>query len=341
MNKPAQRPQLGAGVAGLGVGEQHARTLGTHRAIGTVWLYDSRRERAESVASNVPRARVAETFTSLLENPEVHIISIASFDDAHFGQVTAALAAGKHVFVEKPMCRTIDELREIKRLWTGAGQKLRLGSNLVLRAAPLYRWLKDSIAGGVLGELFAFDGDYLYGRLHKITDGWRQHVGEYSVMLGGGIHLLDMMLWLTGRRPVSVTATGNRISSRDTAFRYDDFRAATLRFEDGMVGRITANFGCVHAHHHVLRVFGTAATFIYDDAGARLHESRDPASKPRAIEAAPLATSKGDLIPGFVESIVNDTDYTYETQTVFDGISVAIACDRAAASGKSEDVEYV
>lgn len=341
MNKPAQRLKLGAGVVGLGVGEQHARTLGTHRAIDAVWLYDSRRERAESVANNVPRARVAESFTSLLENPAVHLISIASFDDAHFGQVTAALAAGKHVFVEKPMCRTTDELREISRLWTGAGRKLRLGSNLALRAAPLYRWLKDAIARGDLGELFAIDGDYLYGRLHKITDGWRKEVGDYSVMLGGGIHLLDMMLWLTGRRPVSVTAAGNRISSRDTGFRYDDFRTATLRFEDGMVGRITANFGCVHPHHHVLRVFGTAATFIYDDAGARLHESRDPASKPRAIDAAPLPASKGDLIPGFVESIANDTDFTYETQTVFDGISVAIACDRAAASGKSEGVEYV
>lgn len=341
MNKPAQRPQLGAGVAGLGVGEQHARTLGAHRAIGTVWLYDSRRERAESVASNVPRARVAESFQSLLENPEVDLISIASFDDAHFGQVTAALAAGKHVFVEKPLCRTASELNEIKRRWVSARGKLRLGSNLVLRTAPLYRWVKERIVRGEFGELYAFDGDYLYGRLHKITEGWRRDVVDYSVMLGGGIHLIDLLLWLTGKRPVSVTAVGNRISSRDTPFRYDDFSAATLQFDDGMVARLTANFGCVHPHQHVMRIFGTAATFIHDDAGARLHEARDPAVPARPVDAAPLPASKADLIREFVDALVEEADTAQETQLVFDGMSVAIACDRAVRSGTSEQIEYI
>ena len=61
----------------------------------------------------------------------------------------------------------------------------------------------------------------------------------------------------------------------------------------------------------------------------------------RAIGAAPLPASKGDLMREFVESIVNGTDIERETQIVFDGISVAIACDRAAASGMPEGIEYV
>jgi len=341
MTATSRNARLGAAVAGLGVGEQHARTLSAQRDVGKVWLFDVRRERADALARDIPGSQVAGSYQSLLDNPEIGVISIASFDDAHFEQAAAALSAGKHVFVEKPLCRTIAELREIKRLWAAAGGKLRLGSNLVLRAAPLYRWLKESIGRGDLGDLYAFDGDYLYGRLHKITEGWRRDVSGYSVMLGGGIHMLDLMLWLTGKRPVSVVAAGNRISSRDTPFRYDDFSAATLKFADGMVGRITANFGCVHRHQHAMRIFGTAATFIYDDAGARLHESRDPAVAARAVSAAPLPASKGDLMREFVESIVNGTDIERETQIVFDGISVAIACDRAAASGMPEDIEYV
>lgn len=332
--------ELGVAVVGLGVGEQHARAFAALPHCRVRWLLDLDRSRAERLAGNLPGSSVAPDYAFLLEQKDVQVISIASFDDAHAKQAAAALAAGKHVFVEKPLCRSRRELAEIKRLWSAAGGRLRLGSNLVLRTAPLYRWLKNSLARNTLGEIYAVDGDYLYGRLHKITEGWRRNVEDYSVMQGGGLHMIDLLLWLTGQRPVSVTAAGNRIASGDSGFRYDDFRAAALRFESGMVGRITANYGCVHGHHHVLRIFGTAATFIYDDSGARLHETRDPGARPRAIADAPLPASKGDLIPAFVESIVTGNDFSKETQSIFDGISVALACDRAAASGMPEKVEY-
>jgi predicted dehydrogenase len=334
-------PGLGAAVVGLGVGEQHARAYAAHPAIGALWLHDRDTEQAQAVAQRLPGARVASSFEAMIAEPAVQMVSIASFDDDHFGQVVAALSAGKHVFVEKPLCRTLEELRRIHALWAGAGGRLRLGSNLILRAAPLYGWLKRQIAAGALGDLYAIDGDYLYGRIHKVTEGWRREVADYSVMQGGGIHLLDLMLWLTGRRPLSVTAAGNRISTAGTAFRYNDYCAATLQFDGGMIGRLSANYGCVHRHQHVLRVFGTRATFIYDDAGARLHESRDPAVPARRLQESPLPASKGDLIPGFIAAIVGNGDYAAETQSVFDGICVAIACDRAVASGQLEQVEYV
>ena len=332
---------LGAAVIGLGVGEQHAKAYAMHPQVSPPWLLDIDRGHAESVAARISGARVAASFEQLLGDSAVSIISIASFDDAHYGQVARALEAGKHVFVEKPLCQNLTQLAEIRRIWSAAGGRLKLGSNLILRAAPLYRWLHQAVADGEFGEIYAFDGDYLYGRLHKITEGWRREVSDYSVMQGGGIHLIDLMLWLTRQRPLTVTAVGNRISSRDSRFRYNDFCAATLSFESGMVGRITANYGCVHRHHHVMRIFGTHKTFLYDDAGARLHESRDPAAAPAPILHAPLPSGKGDMIAGFIESILEDMDITDDTQSVFDGISVAIACDRAAASGRIEKVEYV
>ncbi len=332
---------MGVAVIGLGVGEQHARAYAAHEGIGPLWVLDLDRNHAAVVASRVRGARVAEDFEQVLNEASVSIVSIASFDDAHYGQVVQALEAGKHVFVEKPLCRNLAELAEIKRLWEASNGRLKLGSNLILRAAPLYRWLRQAFVDGEFGEIYAFDGDYLYGRLHKITEGWRREVGDYSVMQGGGIHLIDLMLWLMRQRPVTVTAVGNRISSRNSRFRYNDFCAATLSFESGMVGRISANYGCVHRHHHVMRVFGTRKTFLYDDAGPRLHESRDPAVAPAPVLHAPLPSGKGDLIAGFITSILENRDTTEDTQSIFDGISVAIACDRAADSGRTEKVEYV
>jgi predicted dehydrogenase len=337
----ATRP-LGVAVVGLGVGEQHALAYARHPECRIELLYDPDLAHARAVAARVGGGEVAPDFESILTDPRVDIVSIASPDDAHYVQVCAVLASDRHVFVEKPMCRSRGELEDVKRTWNAHGRPY-IGSNLVLRAAPLYQWLKSAIDAGELGEIYAVDGDYLYGRLEKITDGWRSEVEDYSVMQGGGVHLVDLMLWLTGQRPEHVTAAGNRVCSRGTAFRYNDFMAATFRFpggRDGIVGRITANFGCVHRHHHVLRVFGTRATFIYDDAGARLHRTADPQGLVEPVALAPLAVTKGDLIPGVVDTIRAGARSDGMAQHDFDVISVCLAADLAAEEATGKDIEY-
>jgi predicted dehydrogenase len=329
---------LGAAVVGLGVGEAHARAYAASPECQLLWVADLDTSLAARLGGELG-CRAASTAAPLLADPGVEVISIASFDDAHAAQVEDALRHGKHVFVEKPIARTPAELASIKAAWQPSDR--HLSSNLILRAAPLYRQLRDMIRDGVLGEIYAFDGDYLYGRLEKITTGWRAQVDNYSVVEGGGIHLVDLMLWLTEQRPERVSAAGNRMASRQSAFRYRDFTAATYTFPSGLVGRITANFGCVHRHHHVVRVFGTKATFIYDDRGARLHVSRDPSATPSTLDAAPLAATKGDLIPAFVAAIRSGRRDVAATQMHFDVLSACAAADRAADAGAAVEIEYV
>jgi predicted dehydrogenase len=328
---------IGAGVVGLGVGEAHARAYAADPRSELRWVYDLDEGRARDVADALG-ARAAATYDEILADPDTSVVSIASFDDAHFEQVLAALDAGKHVFVEKPLCRTLDEARLVKDAWNRAGRPA-LASNLVLRAAPVFEWLRDEVTAGRLGTPYAFDGDYLYGRLEKITEGWRRDVEHYSVMLGGGIHLVDLMLWLTGQRPARVAAVGNRLSTSGTAFRYDDFVAATFEFASGLVGRVTANFGSVHAHQHVVRMFGTSATFVSDDAGVRIHESRDPHERARALELAVTAAGKGALIPGFLDAVESRADSG--AQHELDLICACAAADLSVAERASVPVEYV
>jgi predicted dehydrogenase len=332
--------KLGVAVVGLGVGEQHARAYLATGCCELRWLYDLDANKAESLAKTLGAGRVASCYADLLKDPGVKLVSIASFDEAHFGQVLEALQAGKHVFVEKPLCRSLAELREIKRIWSFQ-PRLKLISNLVLRMAPVYRFLGREIDAGAFGKIYAFDGEYLYGRLEKITQGWRKDEQDYSVMLGGGVHLVDLMLGLTGERPVSVWARGNNICTAGSSFRYHDFVTATMQFPSGLIGRITANFGCVHRHQHVVRIFGTKATFVYDDLGPRIHRSRAPEVPAESLELATLPTSKGDLIPDFVQAILNDTDTQTQLQREFDLIAVCAATDRALASGVQTEVEYV
>lgn len=329
---------LNVAVVGLGVGEQHARRFHANPSCRLRWVCDLDARRSASLATELG-TEAAPDFDAVVNDDAVDIVSIASYDDAHFDQVRRSLERGKHVFVEKPLCQTLDQAVMLKAAWTAHGGRVKLQSNLVLRAAPLYRWLRKEVHEGRLGEVYSFTGEYLYGRIHKITEGWRKDVKNYSVMQGGGVHLIDLMLWITGRRPLTVAAIGNQIATRGSGFDNPDCVTALMEMEGGVIGTISANFGCVHRHQHVVRIFGTAATFLYDDAGARLHTSRGPEVAPVPVPFDPLPATKGDLIDDFVTAIL--TNSPVDTDVVFDAISISVACDRALTTQQRQQIEYI
>lgn len=324
---------LGCAVVGLGIGEQLARTLAANRACHLRLLCDHDLGKAEKIAGELGAGRIVSDYQRILEDPEVNLVVIASYDQDHYAHTMAALEAGKHVFVEKPLCYSPAQLEAIRTQWKKAGGTLRLSTNHILRSAPLYRWLKERITAGDLGHIYALDGEYLYGRLEKIISGWRGEVVDYSVMLGGGIHMVDLMLWFAAEQPQTVYAIGNQISTEGTTFHSDDFVSATFQFPSGLVGRITANFGCVHRHHHVLRIYGTKGTFLYDDAGPRWHFSRDPGFAGSPIYFAPLPASKGGLLSAFVSTILEGTEALLPEPDVFDVLLACLASDQSLKQG--------
>jgi len=333
--------KIRVGVIGLGVGEQHVMAYLRHPSCKVSMICDFAEEKLSRAKLAYPNIKLTKDAKDVIFSKEIDLVSIASFDDDHADQVISAILSGKHVFCEKPLCQTLDQAAEIKQTLIRQKDKYKLGCNHVLRAAPLYKWLREQIKEGRFGQIYAFEGEYLYGRLHKITDGWRNNVLNYSVMEGGGIHLLDLMLWLTEERPASVYAAGNNICTRNSKFRYNDYATSIMNFKNGMIGKITANFGCVHRHQHVLRIYGTKATFLYDDAGPRMHFSRDPDVPPEHIDLNHLPETKGDLIPGFIDSILTEKDITDETQILFDGISICAANDRSIKTQKPEEIKYL
>lgn len=337
----AEATKLGVGVIGLGVGEQHARMFARLPECRLNWLCDHNLEKAQRLAQELSGACATTEYADILRSAETSIVALATFDHCHAQEIIDALSVGKHVFVEKPLCTTEGELRAVKKAWEAHQGACKLTSNLILRAAPLYQWLRESIAAGEFGEIYSIDGEYLFGRIEKITQGWRKDMPDFSVMESGGVHMIDLVLWLTGQRPTSVVASGNNLSTRGSAFHYNDFVTSILQFDSGLVGRITANFGCVHRHHHVLRIYGTKATFLYDDAGARIHRSRDPQQSAQPITHPALPSHKGDLIPPLVKAIIENRDISAETQTYLDGIAIAISCDKSEKEKMTIPVNYV
>jgi predicted dehydrogenase len=197
------------------------------------------------------------------------------------------------------------------------------------------------IDAGQMGQIYYVEGDYNYGRIHKLVNGWRGNIGFYSVVCGGAVHLIDLLLWLTGDRVTEVAAYGNNISSRDAGFPYNDMVVAILKFRSGLVGKVSANFACVFPHFHQLSIYGTKATFVNGLKEAHLYQSRDVASRPRRIRSAYPGTAKGQLITGFVDAIINNTQPEVTTDDVFNTMSVCFAVEKAVEKNETVAVSYI
>jgi predicted dehydrogenase len=323
--------RLRAAVIGLGVGEQHIAGWNAHPACEVVAVCDIDAARL----AHHPDIPGTTDPQFVLKNPEIDAVSIASYDDGHFAQIHAALAHGKHVFAEKPLVLHAEEAREIAALLR-AHPHLRLSTNVPLRLSPRFARVRDAIAAGELGELFHLEGDYDYGRRHKLTDGWRGRIPYYSVVLGGAIHMVDLLLWMSGQRVTDVlAAVGTQIATRGTAFGHDDFVTALLATESGATIKVNANLGCVSPHFHAVRVYGTEGTFINGLPDGVLH---CPGGSEPVTDPYP-GVQKGDLIPPFADSILSGAPAQVSEVDVFNTLSVCLAIDAARASGRPTAVE--
>jgi predicted dehydrogenase/threonine dehydrogenase-like Zn-dependent dehydrogenase len=177
--------------------------------------------------------RLAETYgaawcgtdpAAALTDAETRLVVIATRHDEHAGQVIAAAGAGKAVFVEKPLCLTLDDLDAVASAVATAQVPCVVGFNR--RFAPLAQRLRQSLAPipGPSTVLYRVNAGALPG------DHWlRDPAIGGGRLVGEGCHFIDWMIWLIGSDPVSLQATEQ--PDGDTA-------VVTLSFGDGSVGTL-------------------------------------------------------------------------------------------------------
>lgn len=317
-----------AGIIGLGVGEQLLRLLDDREDVDVLAICDSNPKKLLEVSSKFPKVKSYQNDFEIIENPEINLVCIATYDDAHCSQILASIDKDKHVFVEKPVCLFKDEARAIID-HLKEKPNLKLSSNLILRKSQRFLDLKSRIESGQFGEIFALDADYYYGRVEKLTKGWRGEIDYYSVFLGGGIHMLDLIRWLSGVEVESVYAVSNKIVTKGTNYRFDDYISSLISFENGIQGRVSANFGCVHPHHHSLKVFGSKSTFVNEFELGKIYSSRDPLAPVEMVTSDYPGCKKGDLLDSFVNEIINDSPPVYSTKDVFESMAVGFAVEES------------
>lgn len=172
-----------------------------------------------------PDATVHPDAGSLATDANVDWVMIGSPNDLHRAHATTVLAAGKHVFCEKPLATTVDDALAIREAVGKASGTFLFG--LVLRYSPFYRKVRALLDDGAVGPLISFEFNETIPPYHGafIMGGWRR----FEARSGGHLlekccHDLDIANWLCGSLPVQVASFGGN----------DIFTPANAGLRDGI-----------------------------------------------------------------------------------------------------------
>lgn len=325
----------------MGVGRRLAIAIASHPSCHLAAICDFDPAYLAAMASDFPHSRCESDAAAIIDDPTIDAVVIASWDNFHFEQARAAILMGKHVFVEKPFVLRQEEAIEIRDL-LNARPHQRFSSNLVLRSVPRFRDLRRRITEGQFGHVYHIEGDYEYGRLSKITQGWRGKLPFYSAVHGGGVHIADLLMWLADDRIDEVSAYGNSIASAGSGFGNFDMVIAALKFRGGAVGKLAVNFGSVKPHFHRLMVYGTAGVYENRPEKALIYGSRAEGAQPEEIDTAyPGNEAKADVICSFIDAVVSGGNAAVGIDDVFTSMAVCFAIEKSAHEGKPVRVNYL
>ena len=169
----------------------------------------------------------------LMEDPDVNTVFIITGHDTHAELVCEALRAGKHVFVEKPLCLTTQELQEIRDLYLGLDvtQRPQLMVGFNRRFSPHIVRIKELLAGR--SEPLTLTMTVNAGAIPP--DHWTQDPERGGGrIIGEGCHFIDLMVHLTGASVVRVAA----MQVGEGTVVHEDKMSILLSFADGSVGTV-------------------------------------------------------------------------------------------------------
>ncbi len=209
-----------AGVIGLGVGERHVTGYGQIADCEVTAICDRDPVKLAEVGDRQGIACRETDWRKIVGHPDIDLVSICSYDDTHTEQAVAAFGNGKHVMIEKPIALNRREAEAILRAQQDSG--CLITSNFILRQSPRFQEVWQMARDGAFGELFYMEGDYVHQILWKILEGWRGKMDFYCVTYGGGIHLIDLMRWISGQEVTEVAGMGGKVLTRGSRYRYPD-----------------------------------------------------------------------------------------------------------------------
>jgi predicted dehydrogenase len=243
-------------VVGCGnMGSSHARAYHKLDGFQIVGLVDKAADKRAKLAAELGGPPQFDNFRAALKAARPQAVSVCTYPDTHAKFTGAALCAGAHVFVEKPIAETVPQARTIARLARRNRRKVVVG--YILRHHPA--WVKFIELARALGKPLVMRMNLNQQSAGKEWE-WHKHLLEsMSPIVDCGVHYVDVMCQMTGAKPVRVHAIGARLT-KEIKPRMYNYGQLQVLFDDGSVGWYEAGWG---------PMMSEAAFFVKDVIGPK------------------------------------------------------------------------
>ena len=332
-------------VLGLGnMGMSHALALHAHPDVEITGLYNRSPVELPAALRGYP-LHIGPITTP----PKADLVIIATYSDSHAGLACAAMEAGAHVFVEKPLATTVQDAQRVVDTATRTDRKLVVG--YILRHHPSWQRL--------ISEARDLGGPYVFRlNLNQQSDGptWETHkalMQTTSPIVDCGVHYVDVMCQITDAAPVCVNGMGLRLSDEIPEDMYN-YGQLQVTFADGSVGWYEAGWG---------PMMSETAFFVKDivspNGSVSITEGNKGASDDidghTKVGGILVHTRQGDRTiempdePGhqdlcdaeqsyMIAAIQNDTDLTRHMGDAVQSLRICLAADESIRTGQPIDL---
>jgi len=304
--------RYGVGIIGAGwVAGEYVRVFANDPRTDIVGVYNRTPGKATTLLrSRGVEAREYASVDELFDDEQVQIVVSCTHPVARREHCVRAAQTGRHIVIEKPIGVTLDDALAIREAVAAAGVKTV--TSFVLRWNPQFLTVRQLIADGVLGDLVYGEADYWHP-LKDVYPGYRFNVSKalgVSAFVCGGCHAVDILRYLGGE-VVEVSAFSAAKRMNDD-FEYDPVVVASVRFENGAVGKLATMLEADTPYIFNCKLFGSEGTIIDNEVYSSKHYPGSlgywsfPTVKPDSaeVEHHPFKAE----IDHFLECIETDTE---------------------------------
>ncbi|HEY2337824.1 MAG TPA: Gfo/Idh/MocA family oxidoreductase [Burkholderiales bacterium] len=293
----------------------------------------SRSAEKRSSFSKKYNCKAAESYEEILRDKSIEAIINTTPNATHLETTRAAAAAGKHVFLDKPIANTIADARALTKACRDAKVVLALGYQR--RRESHFRLIKQRI--GEFGKLVNAEANISRDRLGKIDlNSWRYQAQGMpgGVMLQIGIHYTDVLEYLMG----PVEAVSGRFVQLVLPGDNPDVASLVLEHESGAQSTLNASYASA-GEYYLMNIYGKEATAFYDlHNGLRLQ-------KRSSEKVEKIATEKNDAIMDeldeFAAAVRGEAEAEMDGERSTQSLAVILAGIKSAREGRRVEVKEI
>jgi predicted dehydrogenase len=325
-----------AAIIGTGVGLKHLEAIHNYKNSLVKIICEKDKTKLKFLKKKFPQIKIVDNEDQIFSDKQINLVSIASYDNYHFSQIVKCIKNKKNIIVEKPMCLKILELKKINKLIKN--EKIKIISNLPLRVNSFFLNLKKKIPKN---KVYYMEADYIWGRPHKLLD-WRSKIKDYSITLGAGIHMIDLVMWLLKSKPISVQSFGNNLGTKKIVFKKKSFALFIFEFPNNLIVKITANAASIYNHFHELKIFTNNETITHCFAGTHHFIKKKNKIIHNKINAEyPDKKNRKKLIQNFIDNLLNkNIKPIISFKEQLDLMNVCFAADKSIQTKKKIKINY-